>query len=129
MKYLLLVYMDEKAMNDAERAQCYKDSTQLCHDLSAKGQYLAASPLQPVATATSLRIREGKRLVTDGPFAETREQLGGYFLIDAGDLDSALAVAAKIPAARKGTIEVRPVLEIPNLPSDSQNEAAVAGAA
>lgn len=129
MKYLLLVYMDEKAMNDAERAQCYKDSTQLCHDLSAKGQYLAASPLQPVATATSLRIREGKRLVTDGPFAETREQLGGYFLIDAEDLDSALAVAAKIPAARKGTIEVRPVLEIPHLPSDSPREAAVAGTA
>lgn len=126
MKYLLLVYMDEQAMNQAERAQCYKDSMQLCHDLVAEGQYLAASPLQPVATATSLRIREGKRLVTDGPFAETREQLGGYFLIDAEDLDSALAVAAKIPAARKGTIEVRPVLEIPNLPTDSRRESAVA---
>lgn len=128
MKYLLLVYMDEKAMNDAERTQCYKDSTQLCHDLSANGQFLAASPLHPVATATSLRIREGKRLVTDGPFAETREQLGGYFLIDAEDLDSALAIAAKIPAARKGTIEVRPVLEIPNLPADTRRESAAVAA-
>lgn len=126
MKYLLLIYMDEKAMNEAERAQCYKDSTQLCHDLSAKGQYLSANPLHPVATATSLRIREGKRLVTDGPFAETREQLGGYFLIDAEDLDSALAVAAKIPAARKGTVEVRPVVEIHGLPNTAPEERATA---
>jgi hypothetical protein len=126
MKYLLLIYMDEKAMNEAERAQCYKDSTQLCHDLSANGQYLAANPLHPVATATSLRIREGKRLVTDGPFAETREQLGGYFLIDAEDLDSALDVAAKIPAARKGTVEVRPVLDIHGLPNIAREESAAA---
>lgn len=126
MKYLLLIYMDEKAMNEAEREQCYKDSTQLCHDLSAKGQYLSANPLHPVATATSLRIREGKRLVTDGPFAETREQLGGYFLIDAEDLDSALAIAARIPAARKGTVEVRPVLEIHGLPGAVREEQAAA---
>ena len=75
MKYMLLIYMDEKAMTDAERAQCYKDSTKLTHDLNAAGQFLGANPLQSVSTATSLRIREGKRLVTDGPFAETREQL------------------------------------------------------
>jgi hypothetical protein len=116
MKYLLLIYMSENAMNETEREQCYKDSTQLAHELETKGQYLSANPLQSVATATSVRVREGKRLVTDGPFAETREQLGGYFLIDANDLDDALNVAARIPAARKGTVEVRPVIEIPDLP-------------
>lgn len=116
MKYLLLIYMGENAMSESEREQCYKDSTQLCHDLKANDQFISASPLQPIATATSVRIREGKRMVTDGPFAETREQLGGYFLIDAKDLDAAIAVASKIPAAKKGTVEIRPVLEIPNLP-------------
>lgn len=117
MKYILLVYMDEKAMSEAEREQCYKDSAQLTHELNSRGQYVAASPLQPVATATSVRVREGKRVVTDGPFAETREQLGGYFMIDAKDLDDAIGIAARIPAARKGTVEVRPVLEIPGLPT------------
>ena len=116
MKYMLLIYMGENAMSEAEREQCYKDSTQLAHDLKANGQYLSANPLQPVATATSVRLREGKRLVTDGPFAETREQLGGYFLIDAKDLDAAINVAGKIPAAQKGTVEIRPVIEIPGLP-------------
>jgi len=116
MKYLLLVYMDEKAMTDAERQDCYAESTQLTHDLHANGQYIGASPLHPVATATSIRVRDGKPLVTDGPFAETREQLGGFFMIDAHDLDEALTIAARIPGARKGTIEVRPVMEIPGLP-------------
>lgn len=117
MKYLLLIYMNEQAMTDAERGQCYVDSTRLTHELHAKGQFLGANPLQPVATATSLRIRDGKRLVTDGPFAETREQLGGYFLVEAKDLDEALAIAARIPGAKKGTVEVRPVMEIPGLPN------------
>ena len=116
MKYMLLIYMSENAMNDSEREQCYKDSTELANDLNASGQYLSANPLQPVATATSVRVRESKRLVTDGPFAETREQLGGYFLIDAKDLDAAINVAARIPAARKGTVEIRPVIEIAGLP-------------
>ena len=116
MKYILLIYMNENAMSETEREQCYKDSTQLAHDLEANGQYLSANPLQPVAMATSVRVREGKRLVTDGPFAETREQLGGYFLIDAKDLDAAMNVAARIPAAQKGTVEIRPVIEIPGLP-------------
>src|SRR6476660_394080 len=101
MKYMLLIYMGEDAMNQAEREQCYHDSTQLCHDLQAKGQFLAAGPLQPVATATSVRIREGKRMVTDGPFAETREHLGGYFLIDAKNLDDAISIASRIPGAKK----------------------------
>jgi hypothetical protein len=116
MKYLLLIYGDEQAWDEAGREQCYKESTQLAHHLKAAGHYLAAAPLQPVATATSVRVREGKRLVTDGPFAETREQLGGYFLIEARDLDEALGIAARIPAARLGTVEVRPVLEIEGLP-------------
>ena len=118
MKYMLLVYLNEQAMNDTERQECYVESTELCHDLKAKGQYLAASPLHPVAAATSVRVRNGKRLVTDGPFAETREQLGGYYLIDAKDLDEAIAIAARIPPARKGTIEIRPVMEIPGLPTE-----------
>ena len=116
MKYMLLIYMHEDAMNAAEREQCYADSTQLCQDLAAKKKFVSANPLHPVASATSLRIREGKRLVTDGPFAETREQLGGYFMIEASDLDEAISVAARIPGAKKGTVEIRPVLDIPGLP-------------
>src|SRR4051794_7998915 len=100
MKYMLLIYMGDQAMSDAERQHCYEESTQLAHDLKAKGQYLAASPLQPVSTATSVRVRNGKPVVTDGPFAETREHLGGYFMIDARDLDKAIGVAARIPGAR-----------------------------
>jgi len=118
MKYMLLVYLNEQAMNDTERQECYVESAQLCHDLEAKGQYLAASPLHPVATATSVRVRDGKRLVTDGPFAETREQLGGYYLIDARDLDEAIAIASRIPPVSKGTVEIRPVMEIPGLPTE-----------
>jgi hypothetical protein len=116
MKYMLLIYADENAWTDAERQKCYDESTELTHDLAARGQYLGASPLQPVATATSVRVREGKRLVTDGPFAETHEQLGGYFLIEAQDLNDAIAVASRIPGARKGTVEIRPMMELPNLP-------------
>ena len=116
MKYMLLIYTDERAWTDSEREQCYKESTQLTHQLDVKGKYLAANPLQPVAMATSVQVRNGKRLVTDGPFAETREQLGGYFLVDAKDLDEAIAIAESIPGARKGTVEIRPVMEIPGLP-------------
>ena len=117
MKYMLLIYGDEQALSEAEREDCYVESTQLARDIHAKGQFLSANPLHPTAMATSVRIRDGKRLVTDGPFAETREQLGGYFLVDANNLDEALAIAAKIPMARKGTVEVRPVIEIPGLPT------------
>jgi hypothetical protein len=117
MKYMLLIYSDEQALSEAERKDCYAESTQLAHDLKSNGQYLSANPLHPTAMATSIRVRDGKRLVTDGPFAETREQLGGYFLINAKDLDEAIAVAARIPMARKGTVEVRPVIEIAGLPT------------
>jgi hypothetical protein len=117
MKYMLLIYGAEDAWTDAERQQCYQESTELTHQLNANGKYLAANPLHSVATATSVRVREGKRLVTDGPFAETREQLGGYFLVNAKDLDEAIAIAARIPGAKKGTVEIRPVMEIPGLPA------------
>ena len=117
MKYMLLIYADEQAWTETEREHCYGESTQVAHALKSNGQYLAASPLQPVSTATSVRVREGKRLVTDGPFAETREQLGGYFLIDAKDLDQAIGIAGRIPGARKGTVEIRPVVELPDLPA------------
>jgi hypothetical protein len=116
MKYMLLIYMEENAMTAMEREQCYSDSTQLCQDLAKRGQFRGANPLHPVATATSVQVREGKRVVTDGPFAETREHLGGYFLVDAKDLDEAIGIAAKIPGAKKGTVEIRPVLEIAGLP-------------
>jgi hypothetical protein len=117
MKYMLLIYMAGDAMDEAEREACYKESTQLAHDLHAKGHFLGANPLHPPSTATSVRVRDGNPILTDGPFAETREQLGGYFMIDAADLDEAIRIAARIPGARKGTVEIRPVLEIPGLPT------------
>lgn len=116
MKYLLLIYMDENAMSDTEREHCYGESAQLAQELNTKGQYLATAPLHPVATATSVRVRDGKSLVTDGPFAETREQLGGFFLVNAQDLDEAIAIAAQIPGAKVGTVEIRPVLEVAGVP-------------
>ena len=100
MKYMLLIYSAENAWTDSERQHCYAESTELTHDLAARGQYLGASPLEPIATATSVRVRDGKRLVTDGPFAETHEQLGGYFLIEAKDLNEAISIAA--PPRRNG---------------------------
>ena len=116
MKYMMLVYLDEQAMSESEREHCYVESAQLARELSANGKYLASGPLYPVAMATSVRVRNSRRLVTDGPFAETREQLGGYYLIDANDLDEAMSIAERIPAAKVGTIEIRPVLEIKGLP-------------
>ena len=117
MKYMLLVYLDEQALSDSEREHCYVESAQLTQDLNRSGHYLHASPLHPVATATSVRIREGKRLVTDGPFAETREQLGGFYLIEANDLDEAISIAERVPPAKFGTMEIRPVMEIEGLPA------------
>ena len=119
MQYMLLIYLDEKALSECEREGCYEESTQFAHQLNTSGQYMAAAPLHPTSTATSVRVRGGKRLVTDGPFAETREQLGGFFLIDANDLDEAIDIAARIPAGRWGTVEIRPVLEIPGLPESA----------
>ncbi len=118
MKYMLLVYLDEQAMTDEEREHCYVESAQLAQDLNSSGQYLNASPLHPVAMATSVRVREGRKVVTDGPFAETREQLGGYYVIEARDLDEAIGIAERIPPARFGTVEIRPVMEIGGLPAN-----------
>jgi hypothetical protein len=117
MKYMLLIYMNEQAMNDSERERCYVESAALTRDLHARGQYVSASPLQPVASATSVRVRQEKRLVTDGPFAETHEQLGGFYIIDVKDLDEAISVAARVPPVCKGTVEIRPVMEISGLPT------------
>lgn len=119
MQYMLLIYADEQVWTETERAKCYAESTELTHELQSKAQYVGALPLQPVATATSVQVREGRRIVKDGPFAETREQLGGFFLIDAKDLDEAIAIAGRIPGARKGTVEIRPVVELGNLPEMS----------
>jgi hypothetical protein len=116
MKYMLLIYLDENSQSEEERQDCYRESAGVAHELAAAGRYIAAAPLHPTSTATSVRVREGRRLIVDGPFAETREQLGGYFLIDAPNLDEALAVAAKLPGAQLGTVEVRPVIDVPGLP-------------
>lgn len=130
MKYMLLVYTAEQSWTEEERDHCYAESAQLCQDLAARGQLVSANPLHPVAAATSVRVRNGAAVVSDGPFAETREQLGGYFLVEAGDLNEAAQIASRIPGARKGTIEIRPVLEIPGLPGGQAEAAGIlAGAA
>src|SRR4051812_12860626 len=118
MKYMLLVYLDENALNEAERTDCYVKSARLAQEIHANGQFLDASPLHPTTTATSVRVRDGKKIVTDGPFAETREQLGGYYLIEGKNLDEAIRIAERIPGAKWGTVEIRPVMEISGLPSD-----------
>jgi hypothetical protein len=118
MRYMLLIYLEETAINEEEREACYQESIALTHDLAAKGQFLGAAPLHPVSTATSIRIRDGRKLVTDGPFAETREYLGGYFMVEAKDLDEAIGIAARIPGARFGTVEVRPVIELGGMPEE-----------
>ena len=121
MKYILLVHHSEEvlgSLSQTDLQQMRAESVQLANDIHLRGHYLDAAPLQPVSTAVSVRVREGKRVVTDGPFAETREQLGGYFFIDAGDLDQALDIAARIPGARIGTVEIRPVMEIDGLPTE-----------
>ena len=118
MKYMLLIYTELNDISDAEREACYQESRQLINHLTAKQQFISAHPLHPVTMATSVRVREGKRLITDGPFAETREQLGGYFLIEAVHLDEALSIAERIPMARKGVVEVRPVIDLSGLAGD-----------
>jgi hypothetical protein len=119
VQYMLLIYLDEQALSQAEREECYGASTEYAHKLNASGRYRACAPLYPTATATSVRVRDGHQIVTDGPFAETREQLGGFFLVEARDLDEAITIAAEIPAGRHGTVEVRPIVEVPNLPKYS----------
>ena len=119
MKYILLVYAEDGVWPPEEHRVALDESIELCHKLNDKGHYIAAAPLHPVSTATSVRVRDGKRTVVDGPFAETKEHLAGYFLIDVEDLDQAIAVAAQIPGTRRGTTEIRPIVELTNLPSPS----------
>ncbi|MGE3180754.1 MAG: YciI family protein [Phycisphaerae bacterium] len=124
MKYILLVYGAEEAWTEEERAACMTESTALCQTLQARGEFLGASPLHPVSTATTVQIRNRKRVVTDGPFAETTEQLGGYFLVDVGNLDEAIAIAERIPAASKGKVEIRPIFDLIDSPEilESRNQ-------
>ena len=125
MKYILLIHDDEKAwgqLTDADRQKMYGEYGEFIQQIKATGQHLGGHQLQPTSAATSVRVRDGKRLVTDGPFAETREQLGGFYLIDATDLDDAIAIASRIPPARKGTVEIRPILEMPGLPDSAAAE-------
>lgn len=116
MQYLLLIYLDENIQSDTERQACYVESTELAHDLHREGRFIATAPLHPTTTATTVKVRDGKPIVTDGPFAETREQLGGYFLVNAENLDEAIRIAKRIPGARLGSVEIRPVLELEGLP-------------
>ena len=116
MKYMLLIHhVDE--IEEAERVQLLAESVQLCHDLNQNRQYIDAAPLHPSTETISVKVRDGKRLVTDGPFAETREQIGGYFMVDAKDLEEAIEIAGRIPSARIGTVEVRPVRVVEGLPN------------
>jgi hypothetical protein len=117
MKYAMLIYLDETASSEKQREECYRDSAQYAQELNTDGKYLSAVPLHPTATATSVRVRGDKRMVTDGPFAETREQLGGFFLVEAKNLDEAIDIAARIPGGRWGTVEIRPVVEVAGLPT------------
>jgi hypothetical protein len=116
MRYMLLVYDVEAqwaAMSQEEKGKIFGEYVALREDMVKKGNFLAGAPLQPTPTATTVRVRDGRVTTTDGPFAETREQLGGYYLIEAKDLDEALAFAGRVPGARMGSVEVRPVLEMP----------------
>jgi hypothetical protein len=112
MEYLLLIYSPEshrESMPESETKKIYQQYGELIADLRKDGKYLGGHELQPTTSATTVRVRNGKQAVTDGPFAETKEQLGGYFLVEAKDLDEALSIAARIPTATAGSIEVRPV--------------------
>ena len=114
MKYMLLICDDEKTwgrFSEAERQKMMGEYRTFTQEIQASGHYVGGSQLQPIAAATSVRLRDGKRLVTDGPFAETREQLGGYYIVNAKDLDEAIGLAARVPSAKTGTIEVRPLVE------------------
>jgi hypothetical protein len=116
MKYMLLVYGAENAWTDQERTACMVESLAICDELAARGKFIDASPLELVKAAATVRVRDGRPLVTEGPFAETTEQLGGYYLLDVADLDEAIAVAGRLPPASKGTVEIRPLFDLDGLP-------------
>ena len=119
MKYILLVHHNEEnfaRLPEAEQRRMRDESVQLANQIHANNQYLDAAPLQPTTMTTCVRVREGKPIVTDGPFVETREHLGGYYLVDVRDLDEAISIAGRIPGARLGAVEIRPVVNLPGLP-------------
>jgi hypothetical protein len=117
MKFLLLIHhVDESEIEEGYRVQLLNESVQLCHELNKNGQYIDASPLHPSSETISVTLRDGKRLITDGPFAETREQIGGYFMVEAQSIEEAVEIAGRLPSARIGTVEVRPVRAIEGLP-------------
>ena len=120
MRYMLLLYDNEKDwvnMSEAEQGNVFGEYDAFTESVTKSGNYVSGEPLEPTTTATTVRVRHGKTQTTDGPFAETREQLGGFYIIDARDLDEALAIAARIPSARTGSIEVRPIMAIPDIGS------------
>lgn len=126
MKYMLLIYGAEDGWTEDERTECMLESMSICDELDSQGKWIASSPLHSVTTATSLRIREGKRHITDGPFAETTEQLGGYYIIDVNRRDEAIEIASRLPPAKKGTVEIRPLLPLPgslSLPEPNSTDA------
>jgi hypothetical protein len=118
MQYLLLIYDDEsqmQSMSEADRGKMYQEYGAFTQEIIASGNFKAGSELHPTSKATTVRLRDGKKLVTDGPFAETKEQLGGFYLVEAADLDEATALAARIPSVRNGSIEVRPIVVRPGM--------------
>ncbi len=117
MKYMLLIYSEEHSWTEADRQECFRESQQLQRELEAQGKFLAAAPLLPSDLSKCVKVRQGKQHITDGPFAETHEQIGGYFLVEVRDQEEALAIAARIPVARKGTIEVRPLYDLCGTPA------------
>jgi len=124
MQYMLLVYLKEDGPTEAQRAECYQESAAFTRALASEGKYILTAPLHPTSTATSVRAVDGKRLVTDGPFAETREQLGGFLLINVQNLDEAIDIAKRFPAGQWGTVEIRPVIEISGIPTSADVETA-----
>ncbi len=116
MRYMLLIYGDEKAwgkMSEPERGKIFQEYGEFIEGIQKSGAFLAGDPLQPTSTATTVRGKNGKTVTTDGPFAETKEQLGGYFIVEAKNLDEAMSIAARIPSVRVGgSIEVRPIMEM-----------------
>lgn len=113
MRYMLLVYGTESCWTPEEREQCMRDSMKICEELEAQGKFIASSPLESITTAKSIRVRDGQRLVTTGPFAETAEQLGGYYILDVETEQEAIEIASRIPPAQKGTVEIRPLAPLP----------------
>lgn len=116
MKYMLLIYGAENSWTEDQRKACMIESMGIGNELEKQGKWIASSPLHSVTTATSVRVRDGKRQITDGPFAETTEQLGGYYIIDVDNLDEAIAIATRLPPAKLGTVEIRPLFDLPELP-------------